>query len=101
MERASDTRNHEIEEQSESSQDNAWNVLDSNNSERELTESASPRGNVSAEEDVFCLDDSNCADESSVLLSQSQTIQEHDYNAINPVSMTVSVIVHSPSNNIT
>lgn len=101
MERASDTRNHEVEEQSESSQDNAWNVLDSDNSERELTETPSPRGSLSLEENVFCLDDNNCADESSFLLSQSQTTQEHDYNAINPASMTISVIVHSPSNNVT
>ena len=86
MERASgSTSSSEIEEQSEeSNQDNAPNVLDSNSDRGELIETTSPSGNLSSEDNLFCLDDdSNCADESSLLLSQSQTTQQHNYNAIN------------------
>ena len=89
-----------MEEQSRSLQDDPWSDVDSN-SERELIETPTPKSTPSSEDNIFCFDDSDHVDESSFLCSKSLTTEQSDCNAINSTSVTISVIVHSSSSDLT
>lgn len=70
--------------------------------ERELIETPSAGSSLSSEDNIFCLDDDDHASETKLLISKSPTkTQPNNYNSISSTSLTVSVIVHSATNNST
>lgn len=82
-------------------QDDTWSSVVDDSSKTELIATPSPRSNLSPEDNMFCLDDCDTTDNSYLITKSSTTEQNNNYDSTSPASVTVSVIVHSASSDLT